>query len=145
MKRALAGLLAILMALTGPGCAALRSPSHSTFAHAAPPPTAPMPQAGNVAAWNRYLAGIPAGTRVRITTTTGVTFDGVFLGVSQGRVGFRPLARGTGGPQWVEVSSLAQIGWNSQGSKLPWIVLLIAGIVVILVLAAQAGQTGGRI
>lgn len=157
MKRAVALLLATLIA--SQGCA-LRAPSAGRLPGAGrlpsvggrnvPPPTGVMrvaqrgrdqaPQRtspADGAAWEKYLAGLPVGGKVKVALATGEEFKGVFMGYENGQVTVRPRTRIPEPVRSIPVANLAWLELDQGGSlaRTVGIAAAVAGGTVVAVLA----------
>ncbi len=143
MKRALAVMLAAAVASSG---CAIRVPvgSRSPVARAtritrAATP-AQSPAGTDRAAWERYLANLPIGARVKVETADGKSFKGVFMGVESGQVTVKPRTRIPEPPRAVPIASLISLELD-QGSSTARTVAIAAGVAAATVLGIFVALT----
>jgi hypothetical protein len=136
VTRVISLLLSVLLAL--PACA-LRSSSRL------PSPIAvarraiehrQVPVAGGAVAWSRYLAALPVGSRVKVSTTDGRSFKAIYMGTDDDEVTMRPRTRIPEPLRRIPIASLASVELD-QGMGVGKIVAIsaaVAGATVLTIL-----------
>ncbi len=127
MKRTLAVVMAALLACPGCGVhfAARGFPIPVSRARQQADQSLP-PRSSDAATWQRYLANLPVGAKVKVQTRDGRSFKAVFMGLEGENATFNPRTRIPEPVRTIPVSSLTVVELD-QGTNVGKTVAIAAG------------------